>query len=87
VARPKTHGSPISFRLPIEYDELLERRATEHGESTAEYVRRNIIKALETGRRPRNGRKAAAKPLAREKVTPIPKSSTPRGRKVAAAAK
>lgn len=76
MARPKTHGSPISFRLPIEYDELLEQRAHESGESTAEYVRRNIMRALDTKRRNGTKAKPVTKSLARDTVTPIPK--TPR---------
>ena len=70
MARPKTHGAPISFRLPIDYDNRLAERAADKGESPAEYVRRNIIQALD-GRR--NG--AKSKSLAREKVTPIPKAA------------
>lgn len=58
---------PISFRLPLEYDELLEKRAAEHGESGPDYVRRHIIKVLDAGRRP-NGS------LSRDDVTPTPKA-------------
>ena len=74
MARPRTHGSPVSFRLPLDYDEQLGKRAAEHGESTAEYVRRNIIRALDLARRPRTPRNGAKKPLSRDKVTPIPKT-------------
>lgn len=71
MARPRTHGTPISFRLPLDYDELLEQRVKEEGESPAEFVRRIIMKTLDGNRRPpKNGS------LARQQVTPIPKTKT-----------
>jgi Arc-like DNA binding domain len=47
VARPRTLGPSITFRLPVELHQIVVERAEANGETVNDYVRRRFVEALE----------------------------------------
>ena len=46
MARPRTLGPPIQFRLPIELHDIAAERAEAHGVTVDEYIRSRFVDAL-----------------------------------------
>jgi hypothetical protein len=50
VARPRTLGPPITFRLPLNLHQVAVERAEANGETIDQYVKRHFVAALERHR-------------------------------------